>query len=58
MALQKASSSGWQRRLKGLVYLGIGSVFGLFATGLTWAVGDTDDYYDVPSAGGVFDRRS
>lgn len=42
------STSGWKRRLAGLVYLGVGSVFGLFAIGLIWAVGDMDDYYDVP----------
>ena len=31
--------SGWKRRLTGLFYLGVGSVFGLFAVGLIWAVG-------------------
>ena len=42
--------SGWKQRIKGLVYLGIGSVFGVFAIGLIWAVNGMDDYYYVPHA--------
>ncbi|HNQ87558.1 MAG TPA: hypothetical protein PKM73_02860 [Verrucomicrobiota bacterium] len=34
----------------GLLYLTVGSVFGLFAIGLVWAIGDIDDYYYVPHA--------
>ena len=44
------SRSAGKRRLKGLVYLGVGSVFGLFAMGLIWAVRGMDDYYYVPHA--------
>ena len=51
VTLQNATNgSGWKRRLKGLVYIGIGSVFGPFAIGLIWAVGGMDDYYYVPHA--------
>ena len=43
-------ANSWKRRLKSLVYLGVGSLFGLFAMGLIWAVKDMDDYYYVPHA--------
>ena len=43
-------TDSWKRRLKSLVYLGVGGLFGLFAMGLIWAVKDMDDYYYVPHA--------
>jgi hypothetical protein len=49
------SGSGWKRRAKGLVYLGIGTVFGVFAMGLIWAIGGMDDYYYVPHACGCLE---
>ena len=41
-------ASSWKRRLKSLVYLGVGSLFGLFAMGLIWAVKDMDDSFLWP----------
>jgi len=43
-------TDSWKRRLNGLIYLGVGGLFGLFAMGLIWAVKDMDDYYYVPHA--------
>ena len=41
-------TDSWKRRLKSLVYLGVGSLFGLFAMGLIWAVKDMDGSFLWP----------